>query len=66
MSAIDIAAEMRAHVARHYRTQLAAAAAWGVSAAFVSAVLNGHKRPTDAMLAEIGFARVVSYVKVQP
>jgi hypothetical protein len=66
VSKIDITIELRVHIARHYKTQKAAAAAWGVSTAFVSAVLTGRKRPTDAMLAEAGFSRVVEYVRVQP
>lgn len=62
---IDITTELRVHIARYYRTQTAAAKAWGVSTAFVSAVLSGAKSPTAWMLDEAGFKRVVTYVRVK-
>lgn len=57
---IDIKTEMRVHIARKYKTQKAAAEAWGCSAEFVSAVLKGRKAPTPAMLNDAGFYMVKS------
>lgn len=54
----DIGVEMRVHIARKYVTMTAAAKEWGVSTAFVSAVVNGHKRPNQAMLDDMGLERV--------
>jgi hypothetical protein len=58
---IDICAELRAHVARKYGKQKHAAAAWGVSNAFVSSVLSGRKTPTEQILADAGLVRAVIY-----
>lgn len=58
--------ELRAHIARKYKNQKAAATAWGISGAMVSAVLSGKKAPTAAMLDDAGLAAVhspVRYVK---
>lgn len=55
---IDILAELRAHIARKYLTQTAAAAVWGYSRAFVSAVVKGNKPPTEKMLQDAGFRKV--------
>lgn len=41
------------------------AASLGVSDAYVSAVLNALKAPSPAMLAAIGFRRVVRYVPLK-
>jgi hypothetical protein len=68
MKTVDVVVELRACIARKYVTQSAAARAWGVSDAFVSAVLKGHKKPTQQMLDEAGLKRVDSetvYVKVK-
>lgn len=54
---IDILAELRAHIARKYKTQTAAAAGWGYSRAFVSAVMSGAKLPTERMLSDAGFRK---------
>lgn len=64
---IDIKAELRAHIARKYRTQTAAAKAWGCSTAYVSAILRGAKVPTVKMLDDAGFymERKVRYYKVK-
>lgn len=53
--------ELRAHVARKYHKQCHAAKAWGLSDAFVSAVLTGRKPPTQAILDDAGLIRVISY-----
>lgn len=58
---IDLLPELRAYVARTYKRQCVAAKAWGVSDAFVSAVLTGRKQPTAAILDEVGLVRVVTY-----
>lgn len=60
MAIEEIGPELRAHIARKYKTSKAAASAWGVSTAFVSAVVNGTKRPTQTMLDDAGFERVES------
>ncbi len=57
----DITEAMRAHVKVKYVKQCVAAAEYGVSSAFVSAVLNGHKPPTRIMLDDAGIERVVTY-----
>jgi hypothetical protein len=55
---IDIRAEVRAHIARKYKTQSAAAKAWGYSNAYVSAVLCGKKMMPDVMANEAGYELV--------
>ena len=57
----DITEALRAHVKHKYRKQCVAAAEYGVSSAFVSAVLNGHRAPTRTMLDDAGIERVISY-----
>lgn len=64
---IDIAAELRAHIGRKYKTQKAAAKAWGCAAASVSQVLAGKRLPTPVMLEDAGFKKLKReprYVKV--
>jgi len=56
----EVVIELRVLIARKYRTQGEAARAWGVLAAFVSAVMCGEKLPTEVMLRDAG------YKKVQP
>lgn len=58
---LDLLPELRAHVARKYVRQKYAAAAWGVSGAFVSAVLTGKKPPTQQILDDAGIVRTVTY-----
>lgn len=62
---VDIKMELRVHIARHYKTQTAAAKAWGCTSAFVSGVLKGTKNPNQTMLDDAGFKRVqsVKYVR---
>ncbi len=55
MSKDEFLAELRAHIARHYRTQSAAAEAWGVSIAFANAVVNGKKKAPKWLLMELGY-----------
>lgn len=50
--------ELRAHIAKKYKTQATAAEAWKVSAAFVSLVLSGEKVPNEKMLTDAGIERV--------
>lgn len=57
----DMILVLRNHIRRTHRTQNIAARAWGVTPAFVSMILNGHKAATDAILAEAGLERVVTY-----
>lgn len=63
---VDVIPELRAHIARKYKTQSAAAKAWKLSDAFVSAVLMGRKIPNAVMLddAEIEAVKTpVRYVR---
>jgi predicted phage gp36 major capsid-like protein len=59
----EIRAALREHIKDKYRTQTAAGEAWGVKQAFISAVLTGRAPPPQYMLDEIGFRRVVTYVR---
>lgn len=52
---------LRELIATRYGTQAEAALRWGVSAAFVSAVMTGKKYPTEQMLDEAGLERVFAY-----
>jgi hypothetical protein len=62
---VDIKMELRVHIARNYKTQTAAAKAWGCTPAYVSGVLKGKKNPNQRMLDDAGFERVqsVKYVR---
>lgn len=55
---VDIREEVRMHIAKKYRTQSAAATAWGCSPAYVSAVLSGRKMVPDYMANEAGYKLV--------
>jgi transcriptional regulator with XRE-family HTH domain len=57
MTIEEIGPELRAHIARKYKTLTAAAEAMGVSIAYVSAVVNGRKPPNKAMLDDAGIER---------
>ncbi len=50
---------MRTYIWGRYNTQKNAAKKWGVSPAFLSAVLKGKKAPTKVMLKEVGLERKV-------
>lgn len=65
--AVDMKVELRVHIARKYKTQFAAAKAWGISPAYVSMILKGSKNPTSAMLEEMGYTKVTetTYKKVK-
>lgn len=52
---IDIRDVVRKHIERVHKTQSAAAKHWGVSPAFVSAVLNGLKMMPDYMANDAGY-----------
>ena len=64
---IDIREVVRAHVAKKYGTQRAAADAWGVTQPFVCAVLNGQRPVTAAMAADAGYELVQTskWVKIK-
>ena len=49
------------HIRATYKTQSAAAIAWGVQRPWVSRIVSGHKPPTDAMLAEAGIELMAVY-----
>lgn len=63
--AFDIKAELRVHIARYHKTQVAAAKAWGCSTTFVSAVLRGAKVPNPKMLKDLGLRAVRQPVKYE-
>lgn len=55
---IDIRAEVRGHIAKTYKTQRAAAAAWGLSETHVSLVLKGERMMPDVMANDAGYELV--------
>lgn len=57
METMDTCAALRAHVASKYKTQDAAAVAWGVSKSFVSLVLNNKRTPSNYMLKDAGIKK---------
>lgn len=60
--------DLKMHMIRKYGTQGKAAAAWGVSDAVVSRVMNHKILPTEIMLADVGLEMVkseVTYRKVK-
>jgi hypothetical protein len=61
LSEVAVAVLLRRHVEYCYGSQAEAARIWGVSAAFVNAVLTGHKLPNGTMLDAIGVERVTIY-----
>ncbi len=58
MKKIDITMELRLHIARHFKTQSAAAEHWGVSRSSMTNICRGRIPPSVAMLADIGFEAV--------
>lgn len=64
-SIVNLLPELRAHVARKFKTQTAAAASWGCSRAFVCAVLSGKKEAPDWMLDDAGIEKVKTTVYVR-
>jgi len=50
-----------AHVGEKYGTQSAAAQAYGCSAAMVSAVIHGGKKPSKVMLDDMGLRKQLIY-----
>jgi hypothetical protein len=60
---VDPAAEVKRHIRRRYKTQVAAARAWGVTPAFVNMVVQGIKNPTEIMLQEMGVLRKTIYYR---
>ena len=67
----EFLSEFRAYIKAKYGNQKLAAEAWGVSDAFVSSVSTGRQPPSEAMLREIGYQRLVvvekttEYVKTE-
>jgi hypothetical protein len=55
---VDIRAVVKAHIKKHYGTQKAAADAWGLSAGYVSDVLNGNRMMPDVMANDAGYELV--------
>lgn len=47
----------------NHRTQKNAARYWGVSEAFVSAVVTGRKAPNGVMLQDVGLIPVKAYLR---
>lgn len=60
--AIELVPALRDHIERKYRTQSAAARAWGLSCGFVSMVLKEERLPSKAMLDDVGLEAVVPKV----
>lgn len=60
---VDLLPELRAHIARKYRTQSGAAKAWGVSCGFVCMVLKGERAPTKDILNDVGLEAIVPNVR---
>lgn len=68
MDQTGIAKLLTRYVEKTYKSRREAAEKWSVSPSFVSAVLKGNKRPTAAMLKDIGYeceAYCPNYVKVK-
>lgn len=65
MKTVDIAAEMRAHVARLNITQAAAAEKWGITSQYVSLILTGKRPPTKKMLDDAGFEAIKEPAKIR-
>lgn len=60
---VDLIPELRAFIARKYKTQTAAAEAWGVSTALVSKVLRGLCAPNKRILEDAGLVAVPGEVR---
>ena len=58
---LQLGAMVLAHVRTKYRTQAAAARAWGVKAPFVAKVISGYRSPTDEMMADAGIQLIAFY-----
>lgn len=58
--------DLRAHIARKYKTQTMAAAHWGFSSAYLSKVVRGEKAPNERILKEVGYkrSRQIVYEKI--
>ncbi len=61
MKEIDPRARLQVFVAKH-ETQVAAAAALEISAAYLSDILRGRRDFSDQILEKLGLRRVVSFV----
>jgi len=68
MKEVDIRAEARAHIAKKYKTQKAAAHAWGITDTQLSRILNGNAVMPDSIASEIGYRlvqREAMWVKIK-
>ncbi|WP_337843554.1 helix-turn-helix transcriptional regulator [Rheinheimera sp.] len=54
------------HFRGKFKTQKDAGDHYGVSASFISAVVNGKKSPTQKMLSDLGLVKVVQYFPAPP
>lgn len=52
---VDIKAVLRKHIAKKYKSQTAAAAAWGCAQSNVSQILAGKHEPSEVMLKDVGY-----------
>lgn len=64
MDKADICEKFFWHVRGKFRNQKQAAEYFGVTNAMISAVMNGRKPPTDKMLLDMGFCKVISYERL--
>lgn len=55
---VDIREVVKAHIDKKYKTQKAAAEAWGISPAYVSDVLKGKRMMPDVMANAAGYELV--------
>ena len=55
MDKVGMGKVLRRHVERTYKTHREAADNWSVSPSYLSAVLNGKRTPTAAMLKDVGY-----------
>lgn len=58
MAQVDIIAELRAHIGRHYgNNRTRAAEHWKVSLSFMDKIMKGERKPNQAMLDEMGYEK---------
>ena len=61
----EIVTKLLLHIRSEYRFQSRAAEAWGVKKQYLSAILHQHQSPSNKVLKEIGFERVVVYRRIE-
>jgi hypothetical protein len=58
MAQLDIVAELRAHIGRHFdNNRTKAAAHWDVSLSFMDKIMKGERKPSQAMLDDMGYEK---------